>query len=57
MRWLSRQCTDKTEKKIKESKLKEKQAKESYDRMMKSLHDLEDLLADDTDSRPDSKRG
>lgn len=57
MKWLSGKTKSCSDERIQKSKETEKKAKASYDRMMKSLHDLEDLLQNDTDRRPDSKRG
>lgn len=57
MRWLSSKTTKRSDKKIEESKVACEKAKESYDRMMRSLKSLEDLLGDAVpDRRPDSER-
>ena len=58
MRWLSKKVTEKTDKRLKDSKRHEEEARQSYDRMMRSLKDLEDLLdATPVDRRSDSQRG
>jgi hypothetical protein len=44
MRWLSPKAAKKMDKKLEESKRHEEKAKESYDRMMRSLKDLEEVL-------------